>query len=113
AGALSLAAGELLRALARGLLQSRELDDLVNVERVRVERCRDEDQLADREIPDQGTGLEHAADAPGVDRLARRLTERRDCARVGPDEPQQHVDRRRLPRSVRAEQRDRLALRDG
>ena len=54
-----------------------------------------------------------APTAPAVDRGLRRRPEDRDAAGVGLEQPEQHVDRRRLARAVRPEQRDGLARRDG
>ena len=73
--ALGLAAGQLVGAPAGDLRQAGELERLVDLERVRVERGHHRDQLAHGDIADQRARLEHRADQPGGDGLPRRPAE--------------------------------------
>ena len=70
-------------------------------------------ELAHGQVAQQRARLEHRADGPARDRL-RRACRRRPCTvpASGREQPEQHVDRRRLPGAVRPEQRDRLPCRD-
>ncbi len=112
AGALRLTAGQLLGAPLGERHRSGELECLVDRERIGVQRGHHRDELADREAPQEAAGLQHRADRPFVDRLRRRAPEQRDGAGVGWEQPEQHVDQGRLARAVRAEEGERLALRD-
>jgi hypothetical protein len=53
--------------------------------------------------------LQHHTDAARAGCIFRRATQHADRSRVRPCEPEQHVDRGRLARAVRPEQRDDLA----
>ena len=75
ADALGLAAGQLVGAPAGDVGQAGELERLVDLERVRVERGHHRDQLAHGDVADQRARLEHRADHPGGDGLPRRPAE--------------------------------------
>ena len=81
-------------------------------ERMGVERGHHLDQLAHREVAQEGARLEHRPDGARVDRRPRRRPEDRNGAGVGLEQAEQHVDRRRLACAVRPEQGDGLAAGD-
>src|SRR5581483_4777836 len=92
----------------------RELGDacmferLVDTERVRVQRAHHRHELAHSQVAQEAARLQHRANAPGGDCFVRRQPEDGDVARVRLLQPEQHVDRRRLARAVRPEQRHRF-----
>ena len=79
----------------------------------REERGHHRDELANRQVTQHAARLQHDADPAGPDRVVGRASEDRDRSLVGLLEAEQQVDRRRLARAVRPEQRDCLALLDG
>ena len=107
--ALGLPAGKLLRSLSGGCGEAGELERLVDVHRIRIERGHHRDDLAHGEIADQLAGLQHRADEAGVNSLARRVAEDGDGAAVRLGEAEHHVDRGRLAGAVRAKQRHGLS----
>ena len=72
---LGLAAGQLVGSAPGDVGGSRQMEDLVDVEGVGVDRGDHRDQLPNRQVADQGSGLEHRPDRAGLDRLGRRETE--------------------------------------
>ncbi len=64
--------------------------------------------VADGHLARQPAALEHRADAPGDDRLARARPEQGDRAAVGALQVEQQVERGGLPGPVRAEERHGL-----
>jgi hypothetical protein len=112
AGPLRLASRELLCSAVGDLLDAGEPDGLLHGEGRRIERRHHLEQLAHREVAEERAGLEHRARSPGRDRVARRLAEEHRPTIVGLEQAEQHVDRRRLARAVRPEERDGLARLD-
>jgi hypothetical protein len=112
AHALGLPAGELLRALAGDLAQAGELQHLVHLQRLWVQRGHHLDQLAHGQVADQRARLQHRADRPPSDGLAGPSTEHRHRALVGLEQAEEHVDRGRLAGAVGTEQGDGLTRRD-
>ena len=113
ASSLGLAAGELLRAEPGGVLQPGQLEHLLDVQGVRVER--------EAIIPTSSRTDRSRIRAPVWSiapilpaSIASRgvLPEHRHAARVRPDQAEDHVDCGRLARAVRSEQGDRLATLD-
>ncbi len=107
--ALGLTARQLLGPPAGDLREAGELERLVDLEWVGMERGHQSDQLAHGDVADQRARLEHRADLPGGDGVSRRAAEQRHGAAVRADQPEHHVDRRRLPGAVWPEERDGLA----
>ncbi len=113
AHALGLPAGQLLRALAR---RSRLRRSARAPHRRPAARGTARPSSPPARAP---TGPGSAAPvcsipptAPSATACAGGAAEHRHRARVGREQAEQHVDRRRLARAVGAEQRDRLARRD-
>ena len=71
------------------------------------------DQFLDRDVRQQGTGLQHGADPPGPDRGGRVRPEHGDRSGVGRGQTEDQVDRGRLAGSVGTEYGDHLTRRDG
>lgn len=76
----------------------------------------DEDILLERHITEDAEILEHTPDADTRAFARREIgdvnTSKRNMAVRGPEEPREHVEERRLPRAVRADETDDLTLFD-
>jgi hypothetical protein len=110
---LGLAARQLLRAAVGDLGRAGEGENLVDVERVRVQRRHHRDQLPHVEVADELADLKHGAHDAGVDGGLRRVAEDAHLTAVGVGQPEHQIDGGGLARSVRAEQRHGLAGVDG
>ena len=106
---LGLAARQLLRPLVRNVGEPGEREHVVDGERLGIERRGEGHELADGELPDQRPGLEHGADRAGGDGIGRVHAEQRHRPPIGSQQPEQHVDGRRFPGAVRAEDGNGLA----
>ena len=71
------------------------------------------DQLGDRDLVHQAAALQHRADPPADDRLARGGAEDADRAAVGLLETEQQVEGGGLAGAVGAQERDGLARAGG
>ena len=114
AHALGLAARELLRAPAGDVGRYPHSSSTSSTSSgCAVERRRSSRRARGRERSRSSEPVCSIAPTPPVvDRARPGPPEHRDRARVGPGQAEQHLDRGRLARAVRPEQRDRLARRD-
>jgi hypothetical protein len=109
---LGLPAGQPVRPPAGQLRDPGELQRLAPRQRTGVRRRDEAHQLLDGG-PRHGLALlEHGAHPPGPHRGVRRPAEQLHLAGVGPVQPQQQGDRRRLAGAVAPQQRERLARGD-
>ena len=113
-GPLRLPARQLLRAPVGDSPEAGDVEHLVDIERVGVERRHHRDQLAHRQVADQGARLEHDTDGTGLDGVGWGHAEQLDVAPVGTGQAEHHVDGGRLAGAVwgRAGPRFRLVHRD-
>lgn len=98
--ALGLAARELRRRPIGEFCGAGETKYVVQLEWMRVERRDHCEELADTQELDERSRLEHCADGPGLRGLSGRRAEHRDRSGVRSSEPEHHVDRGRLSRTI-------------
>src|ERR1039458_5392419 len=82
---------------------------VVQLEWMRLERRDHCEELADTQELDERSRLEHCADGPGLRGLSGRRAEHRDRPGVRSSEPEHHVDRGRLFRTIWPEGRHGLS----
>ena len=104
--ALRLPAGQPVHALVGDVRDAGPAQRGVDGNRPRVQPGDERDQFADRHLRHQPAGLEHGADAAGLDRVIRVIAEHLDLPRRRLPQREEHVQRGGLAGAVRAEQCD-------